>query len=97
MRFDTPKPIGEALQDFIDRFPQKNRLKQGMILSVWEEVVGERIAEQATDLHFEGSKLVMTVKNQIWRHEIHINRFSIAKRLNVKVNGQVISDIVVRS
>ena len=96
MRFDKPKPISDALQDFLDRFPQKKKLRQGMILSVWEEVVGQRIASQTEELHFEGDKLVCKVKNAVWRHEIHANRFSIAKRLNAKVKGQVIADIIVR-
>lgn len=97
MRFDKPKPLSDALQDFLDRFPQKKKLKQGMILAIWQEVVGERIASQTEELHFEGNKLVCKVKNQVWRHEIHANRFSIAKRLNAKVKGQVVGDIIVRS
>lgn len=97
MRLDKPKPIGAALQDFLDKFPQKKRLRQGMILSAWKEVVGERISSQTEDLHFEGNKLVCKVKNPVWRHEIHANRFGIAKRLNTKVKGQVVGDIIVRA
>ncbi|MFV1885363.1 MAG: DciA family protein [Balneola sp.] len=96
MRFDKPKSLSTALQDFLDKFPQKKKLKQGMILSAWESVVGERIAFQTEDLHFEGDKLVCRVKNPVWRHEIHANRFNIAKRLNAKVRGQVVADIIVR-
>lgn len=96
MRFDKPKPIGSALQDFLDKFPQKKKLRQGMILSAWEDVVGERISSQTEELHFEGDKLVCKVKNPVWRYEIHANRFSIAKRLNAKVKGQVVGDIIVR-
>lgn len=97
MSYRSPKLIGEALQQFLDRFPQKTRLKQGLVLSVWEEVAGPQIAKEATNLHFEGNKLVMSVKNQIWRHEIHMNRFRIAKRLNDRVQAQVVSEIIVRS
>ena len=97
MRFDKPKPIGHALKDFLDRFPQKKKLKQGMVLASWKEVVGERIASQTHDLHFEGNKLVMKVSNQVWRHEIHANRYSIAKRLNAKVGDEVVSELIVRS
>ncbi len=96
MRFDKPKSIGSALQDFLEKFPQKKKLRQGIILSAWEAVVGERIASQTEDLHFEGDKLVCRVKNPVWRHEIHANRFSIAKRLNAKVKGQAVGDIIVR-
>ncbi len=97
MRFDKPKPLGSVLQDFLDRFPQKKKLKQGMVLSSWQSVVGDRIASQTRDIHFEGDKLVIRVSNQVWRHEIHANRFNIAKRLNAKVKGQVVGDIIVRS
>lgn len=97
MRFDTPKPISESLQNFLDKFPQKKKLRQGMVLSVWKDVVGNRIASQVTDIHFESGKLVIKVSNQVWRHEIHANRFSIAKRLNEKVKSQIVGDIIVRS
>ena len=97
MRFDKPKKLGSELQSFIDRFPNKKKLRQGMVLSVWEEVVGERIAEHTEDLHFEGDKLACKVKNQVWRHEIHANRFNIAKRINQRIKSQVVAYIIVRS
>ncbi len=97
MRFDTPKPIRDSLQKYLDKFPQKRKLRQGMVLSVWEEVVGERIASQVNDVHFESGKLVIKVSNQVWRHEIHANRFSIAKKLNIKVKAEVVKEIIVRS
>ncbi|MTI86572.1 MAG: DUF721 domain-containing protein [Balneolaceae bacterium] len=97
MRFDDPEKIEDVLQNFLEKFPQKRKLKQGMVLSKWEEVVGIRIASEAENLHFEGNKLVIHVKNPSWRHEIHSNRFSIAKKLNAKVKGKVIHDIIIRS
>jgi predicted nucleic acid-binding Zn ribbon protein len=97
MRFSKPKTLGNALQDFLDKHPQKKKMRQGMVLAVWPEIVGERIATQTQDLHFEGDKLACKVSNQVWRHEIHANRFSIAKRINARVKGQVVADIIVRS
>lgn len=96
MNFDKPKPIGKVLTDFLDHFPHKKKLRQGMVLAVWAEVVGQRIASQTKDLHFEGDKLACKVENQVWRHEIYANRFSIAKRLNDRVKAQVVADIIVR-
>lgn len=97
MSYNTPKPLSEILQNYIDKFPHKTKLRKGMVLSIWEDVVGTRIAEQTENLHFEGSRLVMTVKNQVWRHEIHANRFNIAKKLNKRVKSQIVSDIIVRA
>jgi len=49
------------------------------------------------NLHFEGNRLVLEVNNSAWRHEIHMKRFSIAKRLNEKVGSKVVQEIVVRA
>lgn len=94
---NTPKPLKDALKDFLDNYPHSKRLKRGMILSLWEETVGERIADETENIHFEHGNLVIHVKNPAWRQEIHMKRFSIAKKLNDKVDEQIIKEIVVRS
>jgi len=93
----TPKPLKDALKDFLDNYPHRKRLKRGMILSLWERNVGERIAEQTENVHFERGNLVVHVKNPAWRQEIHMKRFSIAKKLNDEVDEQIINEIIVRS
>ncbi len=96
-RSNKPKLLKEALKDFLDDYPHRKRLKRGMILSLWEQTVGEKIAEQTENIHFEHGNLVIHVKNPAWRQEIHMKRFSIAKKLNEKVEEQIIKEIVVRS
>lgn len=96
-RFDKPKPIKSALDDFLDHFPQKKKLRQGMVLSAFEDTVGQRIAEQCSNIHFEQDKLVVSVKHPTWRNEIHANRFSIVKRLNEAVKHDVIKEMIVRA
>nr|WP_205720170.1 DUF721 domain-containing protein [Fodinibius halophilus] len=87
----------DALKDFLDDYPHRKRLKRGMILSMWERTVGKKIAEQTENVHFERGNLVVHVKNPAWRQEIHMKRFSIAKKLNDKVEEKIIKEIVVRS
>lgn len=94
---NAPKSLKEALKDFLDTYPHRKRLKRGMILSLWEQTVGERIAEQTENLHFEHGNLVVHVKNPAWRQEIHMKRYSIAKKLNEQVDEKIIKEIVVRS
>lgn len=81
----------------MEKFPHKRKLKQGIILSSWKEVVGTKMAEQCKDVHFEGDKFIIEVSHPVWRNEIHMNRFSIMKKLNNKVKGNVIKEVVVRS
>lgn len=96
-RSNTPKSLKDALTDFLEDYPHRKRLKRGMILSLWEETVGKRIADETENIHFEHGNLVVHVKNPAWRQEIHMKRFSIAKKLNEKVDEKIIKEIVVRS
>jgi predicted nucleic acid-binding Zn ribbon protein len=96
-RTNPPKPLKELVKSFLDDVPYRKRLKRGMILSLWDEIVGEAIAEQTQNLRFEHGRLVLNVKNPAWRQEIHMKRFSIAKKLNDEVGEKIIKEIVVRS
>ncbi len=89
--------MNELLKEFMKRYPQRTEMKRGMILHLWPSVVGSQIESVTTDIRFEGSKLIVKVENEAWRHELHSNRFSIAKKLNNRVDSKVISDIVVRT
>jgi len=89
--------MNELLHEFMDKIPKKTELKRGLVLHYWPEVVGDKINAVTKKVKFDGSKLIVVVKNEAWRYEIHANRFSIAKRLNDRVNADVVKDIIVRT
>ncbi|MDX1671216.1 MAG: DUF721 domain-containing protein [Balneolaceae bacterium] len=95
--FDKPRSLKSLLKSFLDDHPHKGKLKRGMVLSVWEEIVGERIAEQTENLHFRDGKLIIHVQNPAWRQEIHMKRYSIAQKLNQQVGEKVVKEIVVKA
>lgn len=89
--------MDELLKEFMKRIPHRTKLQRGMVLHVWPEIVGEKIAAVSKNLHFEGNRLVLEVDNSAWRHEIHMKRYSIVKRLNEKVGSKVVQEIIVRA
>lgn len=94
---NKPQSLDKLLKDFMKRIPHRTELKRGMVLHVWPDVVGQKIASVTKNLRFEGDRLVMEVENPAWRHEIHANRYSIAKKLNDKVDGKIVKEIIVRA
>jgi predicted nucleic acid-binding Zn ribbon protein len=92
-----PQSMNQLLKEFMRKMPHQTELKRGMVLHLWPSVVGERINEVIKDVRFEGSKLIVKVENEAWRHEIHMNRFSIAKKLNDRVDSKVVKEIIVRA
>lgn len=92
-----PEPLGGLLKNFLKRIPHRTELKRGMVLHFWPEVVGSKIAEITSNVHFEGERLIVEVKNPAWRHELHANRYSLAKKLNDKVDAKIVKEIIVRA
>lgn len=92
-----PQSLNSLLKDFMKRIPHKSELKRGMVLHVWPEVVGQKIADVSKNIHFEGDRLIIEIENPAWRHEVHTNRYSIVKKLNDKVDGKVVKELVVRT
>lgn len=92
-----PESMNKLLKEFIKKMPHQTELKRGMVLHLWPSVVGEQIQSVTKEVHFEGNKLIVKVDNEAWRHEIHANRFSIAKKLNEKVDSKVVKEIIVRA
>ncbi|MFU8812365.1 MAG: DUF721 domain-containing protein [Balneolaceae bacterium] len=92
-----PQPLGDVLKQVLNKIPHRTELKRGMVLHFWPEVVGQRIAEISQNLHFEGDKLIVEVTQPAWRHELHANRYSIASKLNKKVDGKIVKELIVRA
>ncbi len=93
----SPVLFSDALKAYLEKFPHRRQLKRGMILSLWPEVVGSSIALQCRDLYFKGSTLYVHVSSSAWRHELHMQRFAIMKRLNEEVKEEIIREIIVKN
>ncbi len=93
---NKPKPLDSLLKDFMKRIPQRSEMKRGLVLHFWPEVVGEQVSKITKDVYFERDRLIVKVVNDAWRHELHMNRYSIKKKLNVKVGSEVVKDVIVR-
>lgn len=94
---NKPQSMNSLLKDFMKKIPNRSKLQRGMVLHVWPQVVGDQMNAVCNDIHFEGNRLVVKVKDSAWRHEIHMNRFSIAKKLNDKVGEKIVKEIIVRA
>lgn len=94
---NKPASLDKLLKTFIKRLPQRNELKRGMVLHVWPDVVGDQVAKATLDLSFESDgRLIVKVQSDAWRHEIHMNRFSITKKLNGRVGQDTVRELIVR-
>src|SRR5690625_4142778 len=81
----------------MNRLTQKEQMKRGLVLHLWISVVRSRINNATGSMKFSGDTLIVTVRSEAWRYELHANRYSIAKKLNSRVKAEVIKKIIIRT
>ncbi len=92
-----PIQFADALTTYLEKFPHRRQLKRGMVLSLWAEVVGSSISVQCKELYFKGSTLYVHVASPMWRHEVHMQRIAIMKKLNAEVKEDIVREIIVKT
>ena len=90
---DTPKPLGKLIDEFVESYPHKKEMKRCMILSRFPDVVGKTMAGKVKELYFKGDTLFAHVPEPGWRHEMHMQRYTIRKKLNEAVKEAIIKEI----
>lgn len=93
---NRPQSLDRLLRQYMKRIPGKTEFRRGMVLHLWPEVVGAQVASVTRKLSFERERLIVTVQNEVWRHELHQSRHAICNKLNGRVGSDVVKEIVVR-
>ncbi len=92
-----PKPLSDLLEEGLAGSGLAGRLREVGIWRVWPEVVGAAIASRAQPLRIINGTLTVTVSSGPWMQElIYLKSMMIAK-LNAKLGGDVVKDIILRS
>jgi predicted nucleic acid-binding Zn ribbon protein len=93
-----PKPIAELVSEFVSNYTDQQSVMRGVVLHRWRDVVGPMIADQCQSIRFDSkNRLVLSVPQSSWRHEINMQRTQIRELLNKEAGGDIISEIIVRA
>jgi len=87
------KTVGEAIEELIAQLGIKTKLHEQDAFVVWDEVVGERIAEVAKPARMVRGTLIVSVKSGPWRQELSMRKQEIIRRLNELLAGEIVKDI----
>jgi predicted nucleic acid-binding Zn ribbon protein len=86
--------ISQSLEGLLKKLELDRRVLGWSVLSIWEEVVGPRIAANAKPVAYRDSKLFVQVATTIWMHELSFTRGEVLRKLNERLGERVIEDIV---
>jgi len=94
MRKSNEKPLGKAIEEFLEVFHLKNRMNEAKIVASWEKVVGTMVANHTQGLKIRGKVLYVKVEPASLRNELFYSRTRIIHSLNRAAGAEVIDEMV---
>lgn len=87
------KPLGEALEELVQKLGIKSKLQEYEAVIQWESIVGEQIAKMTTATRITKGVLFVKVKTGTWRNELTIRKREIIQKINATLGGEIVMDI----
>jgi predicted nucleic acid-binding Zn ribbon protein len=91
-----PQPLGNVLQEIIDRFGYRERIDGVRAVEAWAYLAGPRVNAQTERVWMKDGTLFVQVRSAAWRHQLHLQRAAWCARLNEELGGPVVEAIVFR-
>ena len=89
-----------SLQDAIQQFLQKSKLKTGIqalrIENIWEEIMGKTIAKYTDKIQIINSTLFITTNVAPLKNELLYQKEKIMERVNEALGEMTIKEVVIK-
>jgi predicted nucleic acid-binding Zn ribbon protein len=95
MRF--PLPLGDIARQGFSALGLEERLREADIWRLWPEVVGPVVAARAIPLRIIKGTLTVAVSSGPWMQELRFLTTMMRDKLNERLGGDVVREIVLKS
>jgi predicted nucleic acid-binding Zn ribbon protein len=85
---------GDVLASLLEHRGLKENVRRHTALLWWDEAVGPKIAARARPVEIRGKTLFVDVRGSSWIHELSFLKEDILRKLNERVGGGAIEEIV---
>ncbi len=86
--------LGKFLGDSLKAHKLEAKIKEQTALLVWDEIVGKQVSAAAQPEFITEGKLFVTTKSPVWANELTFMKADIMSRLNKRLGGKVIKEII---
>jgi predicted nucleic acid-binding Zn ribbon protein len=93
---DDPRPIGPAVDRFVQRFGGVRAATLEAVFSHWEEAVGPGVAAHTHPLSLRDGTLVVAVDNPAWATQLRLLHGELVSRLAAVVGEGAVTRLEVR-
>jgi predicted nucleic acid-binding Zn ribbon protein len=82
-----------AIDSMLKKFGIENAVSQNKAINIWNEIVGEKVANNTEPDRVEHGVIIVKVSSPAWRHELHFQKKEIIQKINNTIGKNVIRDI----
>ncbi len=98
MSFGSNKPqtLKSLFNDLIETKGWSEKMEELKLPEIWQEAVGEQIAQSAKVLKFENGVLTVTTESSTWRSELKLRTPKLVAKMNEKIGKDIIKTIKIK-
>lgn len=96
MRRTKTQLMGDLLEEFFQRPYIAAKVAEGKLPDTWRAVVGDRIANETTELRLENHILHIRLRSSILRQELFYQREALRDALNEKSGVRLVNAVIIR-
>ncbi len=96
MPTDDPKPLGNILDDVLQRLNVGGKIDEARVVEAWAMLAGPQINNVTESVWMKGTRLFVKIRSSAWRQELHLQRQQWRERLNKELGQELIHEIVFR-
>ena len=93
MSKSEPQNIGSILSALIKNLGFERKLSELDAVKLWEEIVGEKIAQVSTALKITDGRLYIRVPDPVWRQQLVYLKQEFIAAINARMGKAVVKDI----
>jgi len=88
-----PVDIRQALQGSLERSGLGHMLLEMRLREAWPQILGQKAAELCELISLKEGVLRMSVRDSVWRQELHFQRKALLRKANDALGAEVVKDI----
>lgn len=90
---ETPRPLGDLAAAALKDLAGTERSDLVEVLTVWRDVVGERIAGTARPRRLAGGILTLEVTSPVWSQQLVLMARELVAAVNERVGREIVRDL----
>jgi len=88
--------MGDLLKEFFSRPYVAAKVAEGKLPDTWRAIVGDRAADETTELKLENRVLYVRIRSSILRSELFYQRDALRREINSRSGVPLVNVVIIR-